>query len=81
MKKTPQEKYEEKVGKVQKKIENLLSKNKMALVANYVKETKTVHLELIPTELLEARKTAMESVVEQPAEPILDANPETAKTH
>lgn len=53
-----QQKHERNAERAQKEIEAVLKKRKLSLVANYVKETNMVHLELIPVELMQARAVA-----------------------
>ncbi len=77
--------HEENAEAAQTEIQEVLTKRGLALVANYVKELKTVHLELIPLELKQARDEFIKNQQDiltgegDPIAPNGEVKPETEK--
>lgn len=60
-----QKELEKRINRAQKGLEKILKKEKLTLVAGIHKPTNTVLLELIPTELADARAEAIKNVQDE----------------
>ena len=67
-----QQAHEKNAQEAQAEIETLLERRSLALVANYVADTKMVHLELIPKELLQARHEVIKALEDESLQGIGD---------